>query len=227
MDKLEDKIVVNMFKFGPLHEDRFKITKDLTNLPIQTGDILYRASDAKGPLGLPFSQLVARITHSKYSHAAIVLIDHGNPYVLEINDQGTLLYRLIDWLDTCFNKNFAVYRLKEIDDTLKDNIEVKIRQILEDDPDYNFTFSDPEKYYCTESIARIYQRVGIKLVEPDLIKDIVPNYLYYILRIGSGFMSLIYTTSLPFNVGLYYVGNETKGLISSDKTYSVYDHESK
>jgi len=219
---VEDKVVAQMFDFGPLHESRYEIVEKLKKLPLQTGDILYRASNALGPLGIPFSRLVAKVTKSIYSHAAIILMMNGNEYVLEINDQGTLLYRLIDWLDTCYTKDFSIYRLKQFDDILIGNIENQILKILEDDPDYDFTFSDPDKYYCTESVAVIYQKVGIQLVEPDKIKDIVPKYLYYILRIGSWLSGLISTATLPFNIGVYYVGNEKKGLMSSDKTYCLY-----
>lgn len=221
---IEDKVVAQMFDFGPLHESRYEIMEKLKNIKLQTGDILYRASNALGPLGIPFSRLVARATKSIYSHAAIVLMMNGNEYVLEINDQGTLLYRMIDWLDTCYTKEFSIYRLKEFDDTLISKIEEQIQKVLQDDPDYDFTFSDPDKFYCTESVAVIYQRVGIQLVEPDKIKDIVPTYIYYILRIGSWISGCISNATLPFNVGVYYVGNSEKGMMSSDKTVCIYKH---
>lgn len=211
-----------MFDFGPLHEQRHEIEQALKLLPLQTGDILYRASNAKGPLGLPFSRLVARATKSDYSHAAIVLMQNEEIYVLEVNDQGTLKLRFIDWLDTCYTKHFSVYRLKEINQLIIDLLEKEIRQVLKNDPDYDFNFSDPDKYYCTESVALIYERIGHPLIKPQLIKDVVSPLIYYILKTGSWLFSLFSETSLSFNQPLYFVGNEQHGMMSSEKTFCVY-----
>lgn len=101
-----------LFKPGPLYNKRFAIVETIKR-DMRSGDILYRYSDAKGPLGLPFTRIVANVTKSEYSHAAILFIENGEPHVLEINDQGTLRYRLLDWIDTCYGDNFSVYRLHE------------------------------------------------------------------------------------------------------------------
>jgi len=219
-----EEFKAQMFKFGPLHEDRHLIDQILRSIPIQTGDIFYRASDAKGPFGIPFSQLVAKVTKSEYSHAAMAIVENGDPYILEINDQGTLKYRLIDWLDTCYTDKFSVYRLKEIDDDLRQQIEAEILKILADDPDYDLTFSDPDKFYCTESVATVYHRVGISLIEPEIIKDVTSKPVYWILRAGSWICSLFSNTALDFEQKMYYVGNDEKGMMSSDKTYCEYYH---
>jgi len=215
---------LNLFDFGPLHDSRKEIDQTLRNLPLQTGDILYRASNAKGPLGLPFSRLVGVITKSAYSHAAIVLMDENEPLVLEVNDQGTLKLRLIDWLDTCYTNQFSVFRLKKIDDELKSKIENEIQKIFHDDPDYDFTFSDPNKFYCTEAVSYIYSKVGTPLVEPETIKEVAKPYAYWILKIGSWLFSIFSDTALNFNQKMYYVGNSKKGMMSSSKTYEVYRH---
>lgn len=220
----KDDVAALMFEFGPLHEKRYEIEELLKKTGLQTGDILYRASNAIGPLGIPFSKLVARLTHSEYSHAAIVQVVNNEYFVLEINDQGTLFYRMIDWLDTCYTASFAVYRLKEIDAGLRGKINKQIEKILMDDPDYDFSFSDPNKFYCTESVAYIYQQVGIQLVEPQKIKDVVNPAIYWILRIGSFFIGLFSEASLPFTEKLYFVGNEKHGLMSSDKTQRIFHY---
>lgn len=211
-----------LYKFGPLHENRYKITEHLRHIPLQTGDILYRFSDAKGPFGLPFGKLVGRLTKSVYSHAAIVYLDKSEIYVLEVNDQGTLKFRMVDWLDACATKEFSVYRLKEFNFDLIDKIGDEICKIWKEDPDYDFTFSDSNKFYCTESVAAIYQNVGIQLVEPQYIKEIVPFFKYWLLAAGSWFVSLFSDCKLPLNVKCYYVGNETQGLMSSEKTELIF-----
>lgn len=214
-----------MFEFGPLHEKRYEIVELLKKKGLQTGDILYRASNGIGPFGIPFNRLVARITNSEYSHAAIVQVVNNEYYVLEINDQGTLFCRIIDWLDTCYTSSFAVYRLKEINSDLQSKINEQIEKVLMEDPDYDFIFSDPKKFYCTESVAFIYQQVGIQLIEPQKIKDVVNPVIYWILRIGSLFTGLFYEVSLSFTEKLYFVGNEKHGLMSSEKTQCIFHYE--
>ncbi len=224
---MEQQVQMLLYKFGPLHNDRMSITEFLSKIPVQTGDILYRFSDAKGPLNLPFGKMVARLTNSPYSHAAIVLMESDGIYVLEVNDQGTLKYRMIDWLDACATAEFSIYRLKEIDDILRSKIEFEIRRILREDPEYDFTFCDPNKLYCTESVATIYERVGVKLIEPQLIKDVVPKVRYWLLAIGNWIVSKFTKCSMPLQEKCYFVGNEKQGLMSSEKTKLVFHFQGK
>jgi hypothetical protein len=210
---------VELFKPGPLYNRRFAIV-DTIKRDMRSGDILYFYSDAKGPLGLPFTRIVANVTKSEYSHAAILFIENGEPHVLEINDQGTLRYRLLDWIDTCYGDNFSVYRLKDIDDHKEESLLTEIHKILNDDPDYDFTFSDDKKYYCTESVAVIYKEaLGVDLPS-YFIKEVVPTWTYYVLRIGVFLFSFL-GTSLPFDRKMYFVGNEQQGMMSSELTRMV------
>jgi len=208
-----------IFKPGPLYEKRFEIVNRIKQ-DMRSGDILYRYSDAKGPLGLPFTRIVSNITKSEYSHAATLFVENGEPHVLEINDQGTLRYRLLDWIDTCYGKNFSVYRLQDLDEQKEAMLLEKIYKILNEDPNYDFTFSDDNKYYCTESVAVIYKEaLGVDLPS-YFIKEVVSTRLYYVLRIGI-FLFSFFGTSLPFNKKMYFVGNEQQGMISSQLTRQV------
>lgn len=208
----------DLFKHGPLYKDRFGIINHLKTIGLKSGDILYRYSDAKGPLNLPFCRIVTRLTKSEYSHAAILFMENNEPHVLEINDQGTLRYRLLDWMDTCVEGAFSIYRLNDLDDTKEAALLKEIYLVLETDPDYDFTFSDPNKFYCTESVVEIYRNsLGVELDPGYLIKDVVPNWTYILLRIGVGLFSF-FGTSLPFDQKLYFVGNEQRGMMSSPLT---------
>jgi hypothetical protein len=224
---MEEQVEVLLYKFGPLYDNRKSILNYLKSIPLQTGDILYRFSDAKGPFNLPFGTLVARFTKSVYSHAAIVLMEKNEIYVLEVNDQGTLKYRMLDWLDACATKEFSIYRLKDIDEVSIYKLEVEIRNILETDPSYDFSFSDPDKLYCTESVALIYERAGVKLVEPQYIKEVVNSFQYLVLAIGNWIISTFSDCKLPLDQKCYFVGNEKQGLMSSKKTKLVYHFKDK
>lgn len=211
----------DLFKHGPLYAKRFDIVNQIKS-DMRSGDILYRYSDAKGPLGLPFTRLVADITNSEYSHAAILFVDNGEPYVMEVNDEGTLRYRLLDWLDTCYGTTFSVYRLKDLDKTKEFKLLTQIHMFLDKDPDYNFTFSDPNKFYCTQSVMYIYaQALGIQLDPGYYLKDIMATWKYVLLKGGNFFFSF-FGTSLPFDQKLYFVGNEKRGMMSSKFTELVH-----
>ena len=211
----------DLFKPGPLYNKRFDIVNQIKS-DMRSGDILYRYSDAKGPLGLPFTRMVADITKSEYSHAAILLIDNDEPCVMEVNDEGTLKYRLLDWIDTCYGTTFSVYRLKDLDKQKEFKLLTQIHMFLDKDPDYNFTFSDPNKFYCTQSVMHIYaQALGIQLDSGYYLKDLMSTWKYTLLKMGNFFFSF-FGTSLPFNQRLYFVGNENRGMMASEFTKLVH-----
>ncbi len=211
------------FQHGPLYIERFNIMSELRKLGLKNGDILYRASDARGPFNLPFSRLVARVTKSKYSHAALAIVENGEYSVLEINDRGTLKYRMIDWIDTCYNTNFAIYRLRDINLEQETKLKEQIDLILEEDPDYDFTFNDPNKFYCTESVVEVYRRaLGIEIDEGHYIYDVTPFWVFCILYLGS---TLFKNTgaSLPFDQKMHFVGNSSKGMMASEYTEMIFE----
>lgn len=219
----KENLKAQMFKQGPLHDQRFELIKQFKLIGLKNGDILYRASNALGPLGMPFSRLVAKLTNSRYSHAALVFFENDEIQVLEINDQGTLRYRMLDWLDTCFTSHMAIYRLKDLTDEQENKLYEQIKKFLEDDPEYDFTFSDPKKFYCTESVIEIYKKaLGIQLVPGSYIYESVPKWKYVLMRIGS-FISAFFGASLPFNERLFYPGTDKKGMIASEFTYKVFE----
>lgn len=220
MDQNIEQVEAQLFKPGPLYKHRFEIV-DTIKQNMRSGDILYRYSDVRGPLGLPFCRLVCRVTKSKYSHAALLFIENCEPYVLEVNDEGTLQYRLIDWIDNCYENRFSIYRLKDLDDLSEGILLYNIHKFLDEDPDYDLTFSDPDKFYCTESVVEIYKRAfGFKLDEGQTLKELLPTWSYYAFRIGLPLFKL-FGTSMPTNSKLYFVGNEKTGMMACPRTYSV------
>lgn len=211
-----------MFDFGPLHKNRKEITEQLMSLPLKTGDIFYRASNAKGPLGLPFSRIISFATNSPYSHAAIALVESDELYVMEVNDQGTLKLRLIDWLDTCYTPEFSIYRYNGINEKLEKEIAIEINKFLQQDPDYDFNFADDSKYYCTESVVQIYRNLGIQIIEPAFIRDCLNKFGFSLFKFGNFCFKCFFNISMPLDKPLYYVGNEKNGMMSSKITGCVF-----
>jgi len=209
-------------RLGPLHERRFEILNELKAIPVQTGDIFYRQGDARGPLDLPFSALVCALTNSKFSHAAMLYIYHGEYFLLDINENGTQQLRFIDWVDSCVTKDLQVVRLKNLTNEKLAQIEVEIKNILEEDPDYDYSFVDPNKYYCTESVNYIAEKVGLPICKPEPIKKIIPWWAYPGFWLCNKIFKFLTGKGLPLHVDFYYIGNEKKGMMASETTEVIY-----
>lgn len=190
---------------------------------IMTGDVLYRKSNALGPFKIPFSKLVATLTNSLYSHASIVLKEKGSiAYVLEISEGGVTKLPLERWECLCVENMYSVYRMKE--NVNREIIEAEIHRIFDKNPEYNFTFDDPSKLYCTESVAKVYENAGyLNVFNPKKISEVVPFWKLLIIRPVNWIVKLLTGKGLSFKKPLYFVGNEEQGMISSRKMYKVKD----
>jgi hypothetical protein len=209
--------------------DRIIINNAVHNIG-QNFDVLFRKSDARGPFNLPFMKFVQNITESEYTHAALLITmkDYDFPFVLEITDVGCMFYRFIDWFNFCIDEQFALYRFNG---TLKRTEEMKnkVTEIIANDPSYDYCFNDPDKYYCTESVAAIYKAGGIDLMKPKTIKQLCKTKTQYaMIAIGNFFYKKITKGKvyLDLNESFYYVGNPTNGgLMASDNLVKVYEHK--
>ena len=214
-----------MFKPGPLYEKRKEIMAELKSMPLQTGDIFYNGSNVRGPLGIPFGKLIQLFTKSKYSHATMTLIENNEYYAIDVSDYGARKLRMIDWFDNWYVQDFCVFRFINLKTEDQYKFEKSIYKFLEEDPDYDFNFTNPNAYYCTESVKRICGEVGYDLGGAYLVKEIVPKWFYPILLTGSLITKIVSNASLPTNIPISIVGNETKGMMASPLTKKilVYD----
>lgn len=212
----------NLFKHGSLYKTRFQIVREISPL-IQDGDILFRLGGEKF-LFFSFSKLVAKMTNSEWSHASIAIVKDDGVYILEVNDRGTLEHKLIDWFDYCTSGHFAIYRVKSLTDKQRDLIRKEYEEFLSKDPDYDFTFNDPDKFYCTESVVEIYNNCGIEIIKPDLMKNLISPYYYYIVMPINWIVSQFTDKCLPIDTPAYVVGNSKTGMLSSDKLQLVYKY---
>lgn len=201
----------------------------------QTGDILFRCSDGRGPLGIPFMKWVAKYTQSHYTHAAILTIRDGLPWVLEITDTGTFLYRFIDWMTFVPGGDFSLYRMSQPLSALeKLTLNQAIDWWLAKDASYDTGFDDENKVYCTENVCAIYAAIGVTLQRPMTIKDIVKSYIdenvkgpkWYLharlvllvemLKFGNYVCKKLSKGEygIPLDTPLYFVGNERRGMLA-------------
>ena len=216
-----------MFKSGPLYPIRGKLVEYLKSIPLETGDIVYNASNVTGPLGIPFASLIQRFTNSIYSHATIILVDNDEYYAVDVSDWGTRKLRVLDWFDNWYKKDFCIFRLnyKTIND--QNNIKNNIINFLEKDPSYDFNFIDPNAFYCTESVSYIYEKSGFNLGGSYLVKNIVPKWFYPLIVVGNYITKLFSKASLPLDIKISIVGNEKKGMMASPLTKMIFKFDGK
>lgn len=214
-----------MFKPGPLYEKRKEILVSLKNIPLQTGDIVYNAADVAGPFGIPFSKLIQKFTNSPYSHATIILVENEEIYAIDVSDWGTRKLRVLDWFDNWYMTEFCVYRLKDKTTEQEACLQKSICEFLKYDPSYDFNFTDPNAFYCTESVKSMYAKCGIDLGGAYLLKDIVPAWFYPLILVGNFFTKLFSNSSLPTDVPISIVGNENKGMRASLLTEMIFKYQ--
>ena len=209
-----------LFELSPLNKRRHDIVEMLKG-KVKTGDIFFRLSRNKF-MGIPFDKFVAQITKSKFSHAAMAIVEEEEIYLVEVNDRGSIKYRLIDYLDYGAVDYFEIWRLP----LTKDQIEVvktKAKEFLEEDPDYDFNFSDSEKFYCTEATHEIFYRAGIELAPPKLLKSLMPKMIYYPFVFINGIIRKFTGKGFDPNVPCYFVGNTEHGLMSTKDLEKVFE----
>lgn len=205
--------------------NRKEVVDHLKGVGLKSGDILFRASEAYGPFGIPFSYLVEKFTNSKWTHMSLVRMRDDKPYVFEITDRGTLEYRLIDWLDYCKDQDFSIYRLKNDNPLIIQKLEAEIDKILEEDPDYDFNFKqDDDRFYCVEGATEVYRRVGIQLIEPSAMDEIIDGWKLYLIKYGSKAIRYLTGAGFDFDSKFYFVGNEHQGVMSSPLITPVLRH---
>lgn len=214
-----------VFKPGPLYPKRKELLTSLKKLPLKTGDIVFNSSNIRGPLGIPFARWVQKFTNSKYSHATTMLVEDKEYYAIDVSDYGARKLRILDWFDNWDGIDFCIYRLKK--HTVFDELNFKdaIARFLNEDPSYDFNFSDPAKYYCTESVKRIYSDCGYDLGGAYLLKDIVPWWFYHIILRFNWIFKWISDSSLPKDVPITIVGNEDKGMRASPLIEKIYEYD--
>lgn len=196
--------------------NRKEVVKTLMQYPLKTGDVIYRQSYTS-MYGIPFSTLVASLTKSKYSHAAVIFMKENVPYVFEMNDRGTIEYRLLDWLDFCEGGQFEIHRYKNFTADFEQKLGNLIKKYLDEDASYDFTYLPGNAtLYCTESVCQLYKEAGVEICEPALIKDTLNSlWRYWVFKFLNGLMLKLSGKGFDMSVPVYFVGNTEAGMLAS------------
>lgn len=214
-----EEIKAQLFVPGPLHDRRLEISEELTGI-VKTGDLFFRLGK-QSFMGIPFEKFVAEATKSEYSHASVAFVENNNVYLVEVNDMGTQKIALKDWIDFCANENFSVWRLPLTKIQLEE-LTKQIQIFLEEDPDYDFTFNVPYKFYCTESVCHIFEMAKIKLAKPCYLQEVTTEFGYFLICAISFYLKLIFKIGLPQNIPLYFIGNKENGIMSTSDLKQIW-----
>jgi hypothetical protein len=191
---------------------------------IQPGDILFRLGNAKAFNVIPFSFIVAGVTQSHYSHAAMIAnIENNVVNVADVDIYGFQIKDLPSWLNDCIGPFLGVYRLKDFDETKKQKVIDLFKKwrnltILYNsnfiDVNTDFDNHDPVVLYCTQMVDAVCRYLGyemkkskIKLSEAPGIAS-VPEVVIDIATKKFG---------VNLNQDMVVVGNENLGLLANEE----------
>ena len=148
--------------------------------PLQDGDIVFHTSTSRQ------SELVALATGSQWTHMGIVVLQDGQPWVLEAV-QPVKLTKLSSWIARGDAGRVVVKRLAKADAVLTAEAREKMRAQgkawLGRDYDLRFQWSD-DALYCSELVFKLYaegagveigkkQKAGeMRLADPKVQKEL-------------------------------------------------------
>ncbi len=202
-----------------MHRDAHQKTEQIQHL-LQPGDIIFRLGDARIAGGkLNFSELVAKISDSDFSHAVIVCsVTNGEAVVADVSILGLQRYYLVDWLIDG-QKNIVVKRLSSAYQHYLPLILEELTQQIAEDPLYDDTFGlQPDKFYCTKLVDHCFRQAGLPLAELISIRDL-PNFRQ--VSVIAGLASMF--AGIDLDTGLVVAGNDEIGLFSSPYLETVID----
>lgn len=203
--------------FSPTDQDRW------AEKTLRPGDIVCRRGNAV-KFGFNFSNYISNVTESKYSHCGMVSFSY---WIYDMDEAGLRQLPFSEFMKESSDGNIVVLRLKkEYDDG-----EVRTNALLyvwnqfwaSKKFDYNFSLTT-ERFYCAELITKSYAESRILLSAPVKIGDLpaIENFPLSTFVVQTG-LQLLSGHNLPYERGVYIIGNDRIGLLSSRYLYRVYE----
>lgn len=125
----------------------------------QTGDVIFHVSKSNQSTAIKLGTL------SRYSHCGVILIENGQPYVIEA-ENGVEKTPLSKWINRgVMGHHYRIMRLKNTQP-----LKVFYSPLLGIPYDRYFRFNNG-KYYCSELVWELYKKNGITLCEPNPLGD--------------------------------------------------------
>jgi len=187
---------------------------------LQPGDVIFREGDALVAGGkVNFSQLIAKISNSDFSHAVIVykFVD-SEAIVVDVSTLGLQRYYLIDWLIDG-QRNIVVKRLSPSYRSYLPAIIEELSNQIKIDPLYDESLGQrDDRTYCTGLVDHCFRKAGLPLAKPVAIREL-PNFKA--VSIIASFASVF--AGIDLDTKVVIAGNDEIGLFSSPCLETVID----
>jgi hypothetical protein len=191
---------------------------------LRDGDVLFRLDDARTVAGLfPFSRFLASASGSRYSHAAIVAIEDGEPVVYDSSRVGIRRQPFAVW--TLDNVGpFAVKRLKSEHRRAIPGVLSYCRTVFEEQVPFDFSFDiNDSALYCLEMTEKAFRSQGLALSEPVALGDMEYAAKYPItMSLFVSISPLVLKKPLTVEQRVYLPGNARHGTWASPLLEVVY-----
>jgi hypothetical protein len=182
---------------------------------LEDGDLVHRLGDARLARGLyPFSRALAKVTDSRYSHTAIVSIEHGEPFLYDATKAGIRRQPFAIYMIDVIGNQWCVSRCSNLDKT---KAIAYAKKRWEEQTPFDFELSpDDRNLYCVELAVKSYRAGGVGLGLPRPIFMIPgirrwPVTLWCFSKMG-----------LNLTMPVWYVGNTRHGILSSPLLQTVH-----
>jgi len=194
-----------------------KATLDEIVLP---GDIILCHTDTTILGGaISISKLIAEMTDSKVTHAAIITQRHScdDFVIVEVSRLGIQEWFFPDWYMSG-SHNIIVMRLKPEYQHLVSSVLEKVNELVERDVLYAPSFeTDDSHMYCTSMVDSVFRELGYPLAPKVAIRD-MPGYNFW-------YWAGCLIGGINPNTEIIAAGNEEIGLLSSPMLYPVFTLE--
>lgn len=197
---------------GPWLPHRRFVVDKMKELDVRPGDILCRLGNAYMCGFFWFSRFIACITHSRYSHAAMITDVNDEIVIVDISQNGLRRQFVPEWTDDVWGDDILIVRYNGdpfIPLAAVDNV----KSIESTISGYDDTFAEDGKFYCTELIHWSYLRAGINLCDETVIRNL-PGWKWR-------YNWLARLNGININTPVLCVGNKKLGLLSSAELIKV------
>ena len=139
---------------------------------LRDGDVVFRLGDVRVLWGFfPLSRFIARATGSRFSHAGLVAVEHGEPVVYDCAASGIQCRPFAYWMQDNIGA-FGVKRLKPEQRNHIPGALVYCRRVFEAQVPFDRGFKlDDDRLYCVELVEKSFRAAGLPLSEPVRIGD--------------------------------------------------------
>ena len=139
---------------------------------LRDGDVVFRLGDVRVLWGFfPLSRFIARATGSRFSHAGLVAVEHGEPVVYDCAAAGIQRQPFAYWMQD----NIGAFGVKRLKPERRGHIPgalVYCRRVFEAQIPFDRGFKlDDDRLYCVELVEKAFRSAGLPLSEPVQIGD--------------------------------------------------------